>query len=255
MEVCRALPFLRFMLERLSFPSMSRRSRRRKGAGKSPWLGKLLFGMGAVLLLAVGFGYFGLRAYLHSEGFRKFLAAEVGRTAKIDCYFDPFRWDGLAVETSGFHATGSGLLAVVEADHIDTEIGFGGVGRGVWEVMATRISRLDIALDLSKKGEPVPAEQTEQNRKVVRKQPGWVPKKVEIASLDIDRKHGEDRYGGNCGKRHVPECKARHRQAIVQGRTRRWNCCFPVGLVARTPGGKDRGCLSGRKCIRDQGRC
>jgi hypothetical protein len=173
------------MLEELGFFSMSRRSRRRKGAGKSPWLGKLLFGLGAVLVLAVGFGYFGLRAYLQSEGFRKFLAAEVGRAAKIECYFDPFRWDGLAVETSGFHATGNGVLAVVEADHIDTEIGFGGVGRGVWEVMATRISRLDIALDLTKKGEPVPAEPAQHKKEVVRKQPGWVPKKVEIDSLDI----------------------------------------------------------------------
>lgn len=168
-----------------SFLYMSRRSRRIKGAGKSPWLGKLLFGLGALLVLVLGFGYFGLRAYLHSEGFRKFLSAEVSRAAKVEGAFDPFRWDGLAVETPGFRASGSGVLAAVEADNIDTEVGFGGVGRGVWEIMATRISRLEISLDLTKIGEPEPTEPAEHKKEVMRSQPGWVPSRVELESLAI----------------------------------------------------------------------
>ncbi|QTN31025.1 hypothetical protein HZ994_01345 [Akkermansiaceae bacterium] len=164
---------------------MSRRSRRKKGAGKSPWLGKLLIVMGGLLILAAGFGYFGLRSYLHSEGFRKFLSAEVSRLTKMEGSFDPFKWDGLAVETPGFRASGSGVMASVEADGIDTEVGFGGVGRGVWEIKATRISRLGIGLDLKKKDEPPPTAPAAHKEQVMRKQPGWVPQEVEIESLEI----------------------------------------------------------------------
>jgi len=166
-------------------PSMSRRARRRKGAGKNPWLGKLLMGFGMLLVLAAGFGYHGLRSYLHSEGFRKFLSAEVSRAARMEGSFDPFRWDGLAVETPGFHATGTGVMAGVEADNIDTEVGFGGIRRGVWEVKATRITRLEMMLDLTKKDEPAPTEPAERKKEVMKKQPGWVPGKIELESLQI----------------------------------------------------------------------
>lgn len=164
---------------------MSRRARRKKGAGKTPWIGKLLFGLGALLILAIGFGYSGLRAYLHSEGFRKFLSAEVSRAAKVEGAFDPFKWDGLAVQTPGFHAIGTGVMAGIKADQIDTEVGFGGLGRGVWEVRATRISRLEIEMDLSKKEEPAPTEPAERKREVMKQQPGWVPSEVELESLEI----------------------------------------------------------------------
>ncbi len=164
---------------------MSGRASRRKGAGKNPWLGKLLFGLGAVMILVTGFGYYGIRSYLHSEGFRKFLSTEVSRAAKMEGSFDPFMWDGLAVETPGFHATGNGVITLVEADHIDTEIGFGGISRGVWEVMATHISRLEIALDLTKEEEPATTEPAERKKEVMKKQPGWVPSEVELESLEI----------------------------------------------------------------------
>jgi hypothetical protein len=164
---------------------MSGRASRRKGAGKNPWLGKLLFGLGALLILAAGFGYYGVRSYLHSEGFRKFLSTEVSRAAKMEGSFDPFTWDGLAVETPGFHATGNGVITLVEADHIDTEIGVGGISRGVWEVMATHISRLEIALDLTKEEKSAPSQPAERKKEVTKKQPGWVPSEVELESLEI----------------------------------------------------------------------
>lgn len=164
---------------------MSRRARRKKGAGNTPWIGKLLFGLGALLILAIGFGYSGLRAYLHSEGFRKFLSAEVSRAAKVEGAFDPFKWDGLAVQTPGFHASGTGVMAGIEADQIDTEVGFGGLGRGVWEVRATRISRLEVNLDLTKKEEPAPTAPAEKKEEVMKQQPGWVPSEVELESLEI----------------------------------------------------------------------
>jgi hypothetical protein len=145
----------------------------------------VLFGSGALLVIGAGVGYFALRSYLHSEGFRKFLGAEVSRAAKMEGSFEAFRWDGLAVQTGGFHATGTGVMAGVETENINTEVGFGGVRRGVWEISATRISRLGLLLDLTKKDEPEPTEPAERKEEVMKKQPGWVPSGVELEALDI----------------------------------------------------------------------
>ena len=164
---------------------MSRRSRRKKGAEKDPWLGKAFVGLGALLIIGLGVGYLGLRAYLQGDGFRKFLSAQVSGVAKVDGSFSLFRWDGLAVETAGFDATGEGLLAGIQADEIDTEIGFGGITRGVWEIKNTRITRLDLALNVAKANEPPPIEPMIKKKEVSKKQPSWVPDEVELESLEI----------------------------------------------------------------------
>jgi hypothetical protein len=167
---------------------MSRRARRKKGAGKNPWLGKLLVIFGALVLLLIGGGYLALRAYLHSDGFRKFLSAEVSSVAKVNGNFAAFFWDGLEVETERFEATGKGLVSNILAERIGTEIGFGSVGRGVWEVKSTRISRLQVSLNM------VPTDQLDAVAPVLpvvpkkpagKKQPGWVPKEAELESLEI----------------------------------------------------------------------
>ncbi len=172
---------------------MSRRARRKQGAGKNPWVGKFVVVIGVLLLIAVGIGYAGLRAYLHSESFRKFLSAEVSRAGKVEGSFAPFRWDGLAVETAGFDATGEGYVATVDADQIDTEVGFGGLGRGVWEIKDTRINRVEIALNAAKKDDTPPIEPELHKKEVMKKQPGWVPSEVELESLEI----GELKLSGN----------------------------------------------------------
>jgi hypothetical protein len=168
---------------------MSRRARRKKGAGKNPWFGKVLVIFGALILLSAGAGYLGLRGYLHGESFRKFLSRQVSSVAKADGDFAPFLWDGLTVKTERFDATGKGLVSDLVAERIGTEIGFGGIGRGVWEVKSTRISRLQVSLNLvsSSPTSVPPKVDTPVVRKNdgVKKQPSWVPKKVELESLDI----------------------------------------------------------------------
>jgi hypothetical protein len=140
--------------------------------------------LGILLLLVATLGYAGLRAYLHSDGFRKFLSAEVSRAAKVEGRFAPFKWDGLAVATEKFDATGEGMIAGVTADQIDTEVGFGGLARGVWEVKSTRISRVAVELDFTKKSEPA-LDLPEGVKRIEKKQPGWVPSEVELESLEI----------------------------------------------------------------------
>ncbi len=148
--------------------------------------------IGVLLIIALGLGYMGLRAYLHSDGFRKFLSAQVSGAAKVDGSFSPFRWDGLAVETAGFDATGEGVVAGIQADEIATEVGFGGITRGVWEIRNTRITRLELTLNTLEADEPPPTEPEIRKQEVVRKQPGWVPDEVELESLEI----GELAMGG-----------------------------------------------------------
>jgi hypothetical protein len=140
---------------------------------------------GAFLLLALALGYAGLRAYLHSEGFRKFLSAEVSKTAKVVGSFNAFRWDGLAVETEKFEATGEGMIATVKADQIGTEVGFGALGKGAWELKQTRVSRVAVGLDFTRKNEPSPTVHEEVAKAVRKKQPGWVPSEVELETLSI----------------------------------------------------------------------
>ena len=161
---------------------MSRRARRKKGGTKEPWFGKFLVLFGVFLLLALTLGYAGLRVYLHSEGFRKFLSAEVSKAVKVVGTFSSFRWDGLAVETERFEATGEGMIVSVGADQIGTEVGFGALSKGAWELKQTRVSRVEVGLDFTKK-EEAPPEVAQPILK--RKQAGWLPSKVELESVAI----------------------------------------------------------------------
>lgn len=140
---------------------------------------------GVLVLLALTLGYAGLRAYLHSEGFRKFLSAEVSKAAQVVGAFSAFKWDGLAVETQRFEATGEGMIASLKADQIGTEVGFGSLGKGAWELKQTRVSRIEVGLDFTKKDEPSPTLPEEVAKSVKKKQPGWVPNEVELESLAI----------------------------------------------------------------------
>lgn len=164
---------------------MSRRARRKRGGAKEPWFGKFVAFFGVFVLLALALGYMGLRAYLHSEGFRKFLSAEVSKAAQVVGSFSAFKWDGLAVETERFEATGEGMIATVRADQIGTEVGFGALGKGAWELKQTRVSRVAVGLDFTKKNEPSPTLPDEVAKTVKKKQPGWVPSEVELESLAI----------------------------------------------------------------------
>lgn len=141
--------------------------------------------LSVVILLALTLGYMGLRAYLHSEGFRKFLSAEVSKAAQVVGVFSSFKWDGLAVATENFEATGEGMIASLKADQIGTEVGFGYLGKGAWELKETRVSRIDVGLDFTKKNEPSPSLPDEVVKTVKKKQSGWVPSEVRLESLAV----------------------------------------------------------------------
>jgi AsmA-like C-terminal region len=164
---------------------MSRRSKRRKTAGKRPWLGKALAAVVVALVLAIGVGYGVLRSYLHSDAFRKFLSAEASETAGVTGEFGLFRWQGLALETSSFEATGPSLITAVRADDLHTEVSLDGVTRGVWEIRDSHARRLEISLDTTKIAEEIQTPTNPRPAVSKSKRPSWFPHDAELQGINI----------------------------------------------------------------------
>lgn len=164
---------------------MSRRSRRRQPAGERRWLGKVAVALLALAIVALAAGYAMLRNYLHSDSFRTFLSAEASEMAGVDGRFAPFHWDGLAVDTDSFHATGPALITALRADGLHTEVGLGGVRRGVWEIRGTSLRRLHLALDARPRPEILtpPSPDRPSVRKPAR--PAWFPSQAELQGIHI----------------------------------------------------------------------
>lgn len=143
-------------------------------------------GLLAAALLGLAASYGMLRSYLHSDGFRKFLSAEASQAAGVAGEFGAFQWDGLAVGTDSFEATGEGLVTAVRADVMHTEIGLGGVRRGVWEVRGSSVRRLEIAVDATRQVDPA-AVATERRHQEIKKpkRASWLPREAELDRITV----------------------------------------------------------------------
>jgi hypothetical protein len=163
---------------------MSRRSKR-GNSGKSRWTARSL-GILAVLVLVGFVGAYGLlRRYLHSDTFRKFLSAEVSEKAGVVGEFAAFEWDGLAVETESFSAVGDGLVTEVEASGLRTEIGLGGVRRGVWEIRGSSVRSLEVSMDAAKVTDGEVKESVKRAVKKDSKRPAWLPSGAELDGAEV----------------------------------------------------------------------
>jgi len=163
---------------------MSRRSRRRAGRRNPSWLGRVVIGVVVVLVVGVLALIIGVRGYLHGESFRRLLSAEAGKAIQGEGEFEAFRWKGLQVRTDSFEAVGSEWARRVRADGIETEIGLGGFGRGVWELRGSHIRKLEAEIDLSGKDKPF-SQLPPPERKAPRKKQGWLPNQVELMEAEI----------------------------------------------------------------------
>ncbi len=163
---------------------MSRRSRKRGGAGGRRWLGRAAVWLLVLGVLGLGAGYGLLRRYLHSDAFRIFLSAEAGKAAGVTGEFAPFDWQGLAVETESFVARGDGPVTGLRADGLHTEIGLGGVRRGVWEILGSNVRRLEVSVDARKPLNEAPP-RIEPGVAKKAKPAGWFPKEAELQGIDV----------------------------------------------------------------------
>lgn len=149
-------------------------------------MGKALLGLivCGVIAAAVVFGV--IRSYLHSDSFRRFLSVKASDVAGVEGEFEPFRWDGLAVDSPVFKGSGQGMVKDLRIEGLHTEVGLGGLGRGVWEIQSSRVQRLKVTVDARKPGvPPLPAREDAPPPLPARDQKGWLPKKIELKGLDV----------------------------------------------------------------------
>lgn len=140
-----------------------------------------------IVFVGIIAAYIGLRGYLHSEAFRRFLSAEVGQAIKADGEFALFRWDGLQVATDSFEAHDGKALEKLRADNLRTEIGFGGLKRGVWELRESDVGRLDVSMD-TRGGNPADSSrnvETTSKPSTRAAKKGWLPSDVELLGLTV----------------------------------------------------------------------
>ncbi len=164
---------------------MSRRSRRNNSTAEGNWFGKIIVGLVLATLLAAGVGYAVLRNYLHSDSFRKFLSVEVSDAAGVTGEFALFRWEGLALETDSFEAKGSGFVSSLRADELHSEVGFGGVGRGVWEIKGSSLKRLEVSIDATKTAGQNLAEKNQWETRKATPKASWLPRDADLQGLDV----------------------------------------------------------------------
>jgi len=167
---------------------MSRRSRRKKAAGERRWAGKAAVALLVLGVIFLGGMYAAVRSYLHSDAFRLFLSAEASGLAGVSGEFGKFRWDGLAVDTDSFEATGEGIVTAVRADGLHTEVGLGGLKRGVWEVRGSSVRRLEVTVDATKasvNSMPPKLESSAKNSAAKVKQKPWLPREAELQGIDV----------------------------------------------------------------------
>jgi hypothetical protein len=157
--------------------------------GGAGWLARAAIILLVLCLLGAGVLYAFVRSYLHSEGFRRLLSEKAGAAMKVTGEFTPFRWEGLAAETEAFQGTGQGIIRDLRVDGLHTEIGLGGVRRGVWEIRDVRMRRVVISLDAAKggalPGSVAAIRPTVDHPEPSEKPRGWLPKEVELQGVEL----------------------------------------------------------------------
>lgn len=174
---------------------MSRRARRRKGkAAGGDRLAKWSAVAIVVLLVAAAAFYAGVQGYLHSEAFRRLLSTKVNAAIGVDGEFEPFRWDGLTVNSEAYTARDGELIQAMRLDGLQTEVMLGGLWRGVWELGNSRARRVQVVLDTRTReflpADPVAVPDTAPPPLAPAPIPpktkrGWLPSEVEMRRLEL----------------------------------------------------------------------
>lgn len=151
------------------------------------WLGRAAVGVLVLTMLGAVVGYWSLKNYLHSDGFRKLLSAKVSQAVGVEGEFSPFRWDGLAVDTGSFEASSPGPITSLYADRLHTEVNLSGVRRGVWDLRGATVNHLEVNLDTRTRtasAAPVPSPDFWETPAKPAKS-GWLPQEVELNGLEL----------------------------------------------------------------------
>ena len=173
-----------------------------------PWQAKLTIALIGGGLLAGGIFYGLVRNYLHGDAFRRLLSEKVSKAIGVQGEFGAFRWDGLALDSASFNASGDGPLRGLQMEGLHTEIGLGGLKNGVWEITGSKVRRLESSFDFNQAPIGIPAAtdeippSTAPSGKSETDKRSWLPREVNfdglhIADANIDAKFGENQLIAN----------------------------------------------------------
>lgn len=150
-----------------------------------------IFLMGLILaaVLSVG-GYMWLRSYLASAEFRQKIVDRAELSLQAESSLSPLRWDGFRVNADSFRADGSSKIKEISVEGVKTGINAGGVTRGVWSVLPSRITRITATYDMTAAAlapvEIVPVEDGTSDVPVKKAwYDSWIPQKIETDSLIV----------------------------------------------------------------------
>lgn len=170
-----------------------------------PWQAKLAIALICSALVAGGIFYGLIRNYLHGDGFRRLLSEKASNALDTKGEFSAFRWDGLALESANFSATGDGAVRSLEIDGLRSEIHLGGLKQGVWQVTGSKINRLNATLDFNNQklaqesttslADAAPA--IPQTKREKSTSSNWLPRDVSFDGLDIADATISARFGEN----------------------------------------------------------
>ncbi|MGA0846643.1 MAG: hypothetical protein ACO3RV_08895, partial [Luteolibacter sp.] len=170
---------------------MTRRARRRKARHGNRI--SIVLAAGLLLLMAtLALVFFGVKNYLHSEAFRRFLSNKASEVVGIRGQFTPLRWDGFAVKIESFAGSGTQQVRELQVNNLQTEIQLGAVRRGVWELSKPRARKLKVKLDLREPASIADASNASQATPAPKPSSkksdsgGWLPNRIEIGGLAID---------------------------------------------------------------------
>jgi hypothetical protein len=171
---------------------MSRRQRRKSaaagGAARGRWVIRGLVGCLGLGVIALGGGYVGLRSWLHGEDFRQMLSKEAGKALGVTSEFGPFQWDGTRMDTTGFKASGEGIVRSIDAEGLRVEMGLGGWWEGVWRVEDARARRIEVEIDATAADRVRKAPQAVEPPVVPKPRrwyDSWIPQEVEVRQLEV----------------------------------------------------------------------
>ncbi|EDY20076.1 hypothetical protein CfE428DRAFT_2665 [Chthoniobacter flavus Ellin428] len=165
----------------------SRPRNRRPGLGL-----RLLFWATPILLVLLIVGYFVGRAavesYLHSDGFRQFIAKKAGDTLHADAEIAPLSFAGSTIFSDGFQAKGGpdAAFSNLQIEQIRTEISLRRFFEKVWQVEQFDVQRVRVDLSGPRIDRPLePAPSPLSAPKTEHTSNGWFPNRVEIGKATV----------------------------------------------------------------------
>lgn len=151
--------------------------------------------VGGVILLGVAIGYWSVRSYLKSEGFREMLEEEAGAVLDGEARLSAFQWDGWDVKTGQFSFQGEEGLENLRASELSATVDLAAIWGGRYRLENVQLKEVEILGDFTKKMAEGAADLDERKKSAAeeRGEGFWgqfLPDEIALSGLHIDEVNG-----------------------------------------------------------------